>query len=238
MIKFRKKIIFVILLTLILSGCSAEVNLKVDKNNNVSQNIKIYQDTKILKELNTTSDQYIKNALDYNSANNISYERKDFYNDENFGVEFTKKDTNFCQEFKSSYFSSFFYENNCKENKSDYEISGKTIFAYCSDDMEGCTGVDFVNINVELPEKAIESDADSIEGTKYTWHYDSSKEGTFNLKIKKYNTMDGIIEKITSDEETNNTSKTMAILLGSIVLIVVVTFIVLYGKYKKKKIDY
>lgn len=226
-----KRILVLIVFMIILSGCEANVTLNIDKNNNVNQTIKISQDNSILGNVGQNYSEYINDALDYNSAKNIDYNRKDFHDDEKFGTIFTKKNTNICSELKSSYFSSFFYEMDCDETDSYYNVSAKTSYTYCPSDSSYCSDVEKVTITINLPEKAIFDDADMVEGNKYTWIYDRQEEGTLTLKFKKYKVNDIL----------NSNNKDLASVLGVVIIIIFVISIavfVLFKKYKKNRIEY
>ena len=223
-----------LIVTLIIfgfTGCTADATLKFDKNNNVKQTIKISENVKLLDEFKISYKKYIDEKIDYAKANNNKYMRNDFRDDTTFGTVYTKESNDICKELKTSYFTNFFETIKCEAHDDYYDISAKTSYIYCPPDASYCSDAKEVKLSLELPEKAIDDDADYIEGNKYTWVYDSSKIGSLNVKIKRYK--ENIIKKVSSDKKLSSIS-----LIAIVILIVGLTVAVLFKKYKKNRIEY
>lgn len=231
MIKKLYKALIVTFIIFGFTGCTADVSLKFDKNNNIKQTIKISEDVKLLDEYEISYKKYIDEKIDYAKANNNKYERNDFKDDTTFGTVYTKESNDICKELKSSYFSDFFETMKCETHDDYYDISAKTSYIYCPPDAGYCTDAKEVKLTIELPEQAIDNDADYVEGNKYTWVYETSKVGTFNVKIKKYK--ENIVKKVANDKNLSFIS-----IIAVVILAVVLTVAVLFRKYKKNKIEY
>ena len=229
-----KKLLKILIVTFVIfgfTGCTADVSLKLDKNNNLKQTIKISEDIELLDEYNISYKKYIDEKINYVRAGNNKYKRNDFKDDTTFGTVYTKESNDICEELKTSYFSNFFETMKCEAYDDYYDISAKTSYIYCPPDASYCSDAKEVKLSLELPEKAIDDDADYIEGNKYTWVYDSSKIGSLNVKIKRYK--ENIIKKVSSDKTLSSIS-----LIVIIILIVGLTVAVLFKKYKKNRIEY
>lgn len=231
MLKKVCRVLIVMFIIFGFTGCTADVSLKLDKNNNIKQTIKISENIGLLNEYEMSYKQYIDNKIDYNRANNNKYIRNDFKDDSSFGTIYTKESNDVCKELKSSYFSNFFEDMECDVYDDYYDISAKTPFVYCPPDADYCSDVKEVKLSLELPEKAIDNDADYIEGNKYTWVYDTTKIGTFNVKVKRYK--GNIINKVSN----NKNLQLVTAILGSVLFISLI-IIILYKKYKKNRIEY
>lgn len=229
-----KKLLKILIVTFVIfgfTGCTADVSLKLDKNNNLKQTIKISEDIELLDEYNISYKKYIDEKINYVRAGNNKYKRNDFRDDTTFGTVYTKESNDICKELKTSYFSNFFETMKCEAYDDYYDISAKTSYIYCPPDASYCSDAKEVKLSLELPEKAIDDDADYIEGNKYTWVYDSSKIGSLNVKIKRYK--ENIIKKVSSDKTLSSIS-----LIAIVILVVGLTVAVLFKKYKKNKIEY
>lgn len=234
-----KKIILVIISLVLLSGCSANVKITMDKENKVSEVVSLTESNDIIEKNEMEKDEFLDSTYEFYYFDNLkAYKKEKKYNDLDTGFDFSKSTNGVCNAFNTSAFASFFDNLKCTEEKDYYEIKAQSEHMNCSIESSDCFNINDVTIEVNLPERAISSDADIIEDNKYIWKYSKGNEAIFNLKVKKYKTSDAIISKITSDKETNNTVKTMAILLGGFIVVIVIVVIILYGKYKNKKIDY
>lgn len=232
MIKKMCKILTITFIIFGFTGCTADVSLKFDKNNNVKQTIKISEDMTILNETGITYSQYIDDMITYSKANNIKYKRNDFKNETNFGTVYTKDSKDICKELKTSFFSKFFESMKCKAYDDYYTISAKTLFVYCPPEAGYCSDTKEVRLSIELPEEAIDNDADIVEGTNYVWIYDRQKKGTFNLKFKKY--------KASNNSVNNNKYKFDTIIkyTGIALIFMLIIGLALSIKYKKNKVKY
>ena len=231
----KLKLIICLFIIFLLCGCSANVNIKVDKNNKVYNNIKISEDVDMLYSASVK--EYVDEEINYENIDISSYDNEVFNDGDSFGIILNKESSNICDALTSSYYSNYFENLDCVVKSNYYEVSGKTKITYCSSDAMYCSKVKSVNITIELPEKALYNNANSVDGKKYTWNFNrDTKEGNINLKIKRYNT-----KKNTNDEDyerNNKVNKLSIVIIISIVLVIVLIGFSLYDKYKKNKLDY
>ena len=78
-----KKLLKILIVTFVIfgfTGCTADVSLKLDKNNNLKQTIKISEDIELLDEYNISYKKYIDEKINYVRAGNNKYKRNDFAN--------------------------------------------------------------------------------------------------------------------------------------------------------------
>lgn len=226
------KLIISILFVIILSGCSANVNISVDKNNKAHENIKISENKSML--VSGSADNYIDKEIDYENIDISSYEKNVFNDDDFFGINLTKESDSICNIINRNDISKYFKEISCDEKSNYYEINGVTTFTYCPSDAMYCSRLKNINITIELPEKAIYNNASSIDGKKYTWNFDrDTKEGNISLRLKKYN-----ITTKANNEKTSRDNKFSILIIVGLALVVIFIGISLYEKYKKNKLEY
>lgn len=226
-----KKIVIIIIAIIILSGCSGEVNIVIDENDNISQSIKTITEKSDLDFFGQTEKEYISSSYEFNDSKRLrQYEKEEYDDGENFGVIFSKESDNICDEFKNSYFSSFFNNIECTDSNNYYEIYATTNYLSCSDDCDEPPELKDVKLTVELPQKAIKNNADEVNGTRYTWYYENGN-GIFELKFKK-NRKDNNIKK------SFKLGKGEIIFLSTLIVFVIVVISILLKKYKKNKLDY
>lgn len=232
-----KKFIFVIFAFIILSGCSANVNLNIDDKNNVTENIYLYEPNEVASENEMTKDEFIDSTYDFYRSEKISsYKSSRKYNDSDFGMEFSKTSNGVCNAFKTSAFSDFFDKFECNEDSDYYEIKAESNYMKCPSDSSECFFTDEVILEITLPENAISSNADIIENNKYTWKYLKDNDANFNLKIKKYNVDNTEYKK--KENNKNNSKGNLVIIIVIITLVLVIISFMLYKKIRKNKLEY
>lgn len=229
------KLIISILLVIILSGCSANINIKLDKNNKASENIKVSESNSMLA--GDSADNYVNEEIDYENIDVSSYEKNVFNDGDSFGIDLSKESDSICDIVNRNDISKYFKEISCESKSDYYEINGVTTLTYCPSDAMYCSRLKNINITIELPEKAIYSNASSVDEKKYTWNFDrDTKEGKISLRIKKYNTTTKVSGE--SDKKNNMNNRLSILILVGIALVIVFIGISLYEKYKKNKIEY
>lgn len=252
-----KKIYFLLIIVLILSGCTVNVDVVITKDGNISENIKLNENKRIIENFEGTEKDYLEQKYsDYGMESIKDYSQDIFSDNENFGYIFKKNSDNICNTFTKSYFSNFFDNITCKAKEEELDISGTSTILKCTGSEEDyCSEQDEITINIELPEEAIENNATLVDGTKYTWKFNSKSNGKLKLKIKNYN-KDTMQSTTNKDKEikstTNNTNTTqkandndsfkaakyLLIMILCLIVVLVPIALVLYGKYKKNKLKY
>ena len=233
--KNKFKLIISLLFVSILCGCSADIDIKVDKNNKASETVRISENIEKLN--NSNVEEYVNKEIEYENIDTSSYEKNIFNDGDSFGINLTKESDSICSVINKNDISKFFNEISCESKSDYYEINGVTTFTYCPADAMYCSRLKNINITIELPEKAIYSNASSVDEKKYTWNFDrDTKEGKISLRIKKYNTTANISGE--SDKKNNMNNRLSILILVGIALVIVFVVISLYEKYKKNKLEY
>ena len=149
---------------------------------------------------------------------------------ENIMRKYSNNYNNICILFKESVFKDYFDDITCTESNDTYEVVASS--KYLS---SGENELQSLNLNITLPDKAVSSNANEVNGNTYTWKFDDGKESKLELKIKKYSNK--TIDKQKSNKNSKDTKLSIAII---VLLILVIAFIckTLYDKYKSNKMEY
>lgn len=237
-----KKIIL-LLTILILSGCTATADIKINYDYSVSENIAITFDNALASNYDSPS-KYAQSYLEYYSSainlKNYNYEIKE--NNETSNVTFSKKTLGICDSIKYSLFSQYLYENiKCEETK-EYIIIQSEGEQLISQPLKNKKfNVEKVLLTVKLPVSAEENNADIVEDRVYKWSYDESSSVNKNiyLRIRKdvLQSNKDLIEKQAKQEETVKKAMIVSIVLVAVGALLVISF-TLYKKYKNNKLEY
>lgn len=179
------KKIFLILLLMLLTGCSANYTIVLNENNSVSE--------KLVTKLEDNENNYNK-VLNLLKNNNISKKNyKITREDDEINIEYdnTYKDIN------SYLLNSFLYKQvydqiDLQMNNSKNTISTKNKFMKdtISINKDNVTSLDFLQININSKLPVIYSNADSINDNVYSWVYDGSQtEKNINFSYKNVPTI-------------------------------------------------
>ena len=242
----RNKYVFImIIVMLLLSGCTVTENVNVSSSGKTKEEIKILSATSEISENNTIVNNYLDSIIDkYRkafSAKGYSYD-KIIDMDKESGLKVNKDYDNICNFVNNTGFSQYLYKKiTCQETEYYYEIKseGENIF-YCP----GCSDfphIDKINLNINLPVKAEEDNADDVSGNTYTWIYDkdTSKSKSIYLKINK----ETIKERNKEEKKEIKKSKSISniMIIGGIIIVLLLIGVVaytLYKRYKSNKLDY
>ena len=170
----KYKNIFLIFILLILSGCSAEYNIKIN-NNFISENLEINNvDINNFKNFNLPIDNEIDDVDFYSPKE----EGIDYYNIEttdntaNIYYDFNNEDFDFSMLFKSCYEDTTF-------SKDDYELLITTSNEFlCFNEYEE---LENLTIKINSNYKLINTNADKIDKHNYYWYI--NKNNKDNKKI-------------------------------------------------------
>ena len=218
-----KYLLLLIAIIFMLSGCTAQVNIKINKNNTVTEEV-------IIKNHGLSKEE-VKNEI-----KNIKSEIKGYeYNIFDDKVTFTKKYENVCDYAKNTFMAyNYFSEIKCSENTFDYNINAITMYKEENSDMcepgsdvcstEGMIGTTNGNyiVNLESDLKIIDENSNYNSNGVYVWDLNSTNGQDLNIKVKK------------------NNIKLKYTVIGSILSFVIIIFAItiLISKYRKTKVDY
>lgn len=215
----KNKLYLIIPLLLLLTGCTINYNLEINKDS-ITENISgTVTNEEITPEIEGRSDvnpQYYYLYLDDSALITDSNEK---YTKEITDIEDGKK-FNFNYTYNGNYDKSKLI-NNCFENhiineNDEYyyiKLSGKF----------SCLYSDKININVISNYEVLDNNAQKVDGNKYTWVIDSSNNVNINLTVSKT-----IEYSATSKAKTFSTFQLVGLII--FVLLTIVTYIL----YKKK----
>lgn len=241
--KIKYVCIFIIII-LLLSGCTANVEITIDKDNKVKESILITGIDYTKEELeNEIQNINITGIKEYNYEvidGNIRFERTyesvcDYANDNILGYNLFSSIE--CNEKKKSYVvlaEPLNQEANEKLNENnDMCEEGSDVCS--SEGMQESIPSEFeYNIKVNLQNKALFNNADEIEGNSYIWHFNpyATSNKSLSLEIKK-SVFINLINSSSSKVTIN-----MILVIIIIAIVVGILSYILYNKYKKNKLDY
>ena len=239
------KIIFLIALIIIVSGCKIRSNVEVLPDGTVIEKVTI---TETKEGNNLTEDEY----SDYIEAelkdskrliNYGNYKSKKINNKKQFGATFTKKHKSICAYFQDTIFNQYVYRHiSCKEDEVFVFIANDTPFLERKDEEDFSNPLDLrdVKLTISLPVKAQYHNADEVKGKNYIWKFDDNTTGkNFELTINKNTLKQAEIENtnLIKKKEFLNTV-VIVIIFASILAIITVIGFILYKKYIQNKIEY
>ncbi len=226
----KKKTLIILLICFLFTGCTANVNINVDKNNSVTEEVLLSQNIAELEGYGVS--KYVNDEYEIQlGSNKLPNYKVDILDDnENIMRKYSNNYNNICILFKESVFKDYFDDITCTESNDTYEVVASS--KYLS---SGENELQSLNLNITLPDKAVSSNANEVNGNTYTWKFDDGKESKLELKIKKYSNK--TIDKQKSNKNSKDTKLSIAII---VLLILVIAFIckTLYDKYKSNKMEY
>ncbi len=226
----KKKTLIILLICFLFTGCTANVNINVDKNNSVTEEVLLSQNIAELEGYGVS--KYVNDEYEIQlGSNNLPNYKVDILDDnENIMRKYSNSYNNICILFKESVFKDYFDDITCTESNNTYEVVASS--KYLS---SGENELQSLSLNITLPDKAVSSNANEVNENTYTWKFDDGKESKLELKIKKYSNK--TIDKQKGDKNSKDTKLSIAII---VLLILVIAFIckILYDKYKSNKMEY
>lgn len=183
-----KKILGVVLLLFLLTGCDVEYNLKIDDNTYLEDiNINLphtdgwKQTVNRMSKVNQIS--YInssneKNYYDIKSSNGYSI---------NYKYKFDSSSILHSEAINRCY-NIVGLEDNTEDNSMTFYTN--TVFKCLYND--GRQVIDSATINIITPLKVLDNNADKVEGNKYTWVIDETnfENKPISIKMEKPKTVD------------------------------------------------
>lgn len=238
-----KLVLTVLIITLLLSGCTVRSEVTVAPNGKTTENVQILTDTSTFESDAYSKEEMIEFSMEQHLAalNYRDYSYETIVGDDLSGAEMNKTYDNICSYFQDTLFNQYVYHHmNCIENDYYYEISNDTEYIpYCSDcsDWPALNDIEF---KITLPIKAEEQNADEIDGNTYIWRYDeNTRDKSFYLKISKSALEQSEVE-YNANVSRKKTINTMLVVVGVVALLAIIGFVgvVLYKKYQRNKLDY
>lgn len=220
------KILFLTLLIFIITGCSAEYNLTIDKDK-FSETIKILEKESIVSQNieDKNFSETVANSLANFEGIRSDLNRKKIIEDNRVGYqydyEYELKNYSMTPSPVAECYDSFEIKNNSKE----IEIKTSNQFlCYNNYPM-----IDEFKVVINSNYKLIESNADFIENGKYIWNinYDEITNKPIYIKLAK---------KLDTSIKTNN-SNLILNFIKIVVLVSILVGIIIFIKKRNKKDD-
>ncbi len=238
------KIILLIIITFIISGCSVDSFVEMNYDGSVTENVKVLDDNSNFEvssyDKKTQIEFALENYIGILDFKNYTYDT--LVGKKQSGAKITKKYDNICDYFEDTAFNQYVYKSiKCEESNDYYEIYNYTNYIpYC----EGCSDwprLENVKFSIKLPIRAAESNADDVDGTTYLWKYDKNtfKDKEFYLKINKKDLEENKI-KIEKELKIKRIIKQVVTIFSVLIFIFLLIFIILkfIKKYKDNKLEY
>lgn len=226
-----KKYILLIMI-IFLSGCSANLNIAIN-DSSINESISIKEEKSLFN--NISYNDYINEMVGQYKDDIKSYEISNFDNSDYVGIKLNKKyDNDICSSINNSKLKYISDNLSCVKDKNKYKITGSASYFICGDDCFMPPEISYGTLNITLPNKAIKSNSDSVDGNTYTWNFDNNKDNKFSLEFEIKDT-----KKDTNIIDVNSKENRYAILIIILIIGVIGIIVIdLYNKYKSKKIKY
>lgn len=238
------KILILVFLLLLLSGCSVESNLVMNEYGNVTENIIMNESIFNLGRSKSSAKEIIDSTLDkYKIAlNSRGYKYDTQINSKDAKISITNEYDNIMDYFESTVFSQYVYKQMKWEDIGEYyEINNVTEHIIYCGDCSDWPALPSIKVSITLPVAATENDADKVEGYTYTWLYNETTPAskTFHLKIDKNLLKENEI-KLEKNRKTKDNLNVALKIFCVFVIIAIFVMLIMYliKRYKENKIEY
>lgn len=227
-----KNIIKITMLCLIfiLTGCSVEYNLTINDDYSISEKVVASEQTKRMESLTRLkSDSAISYLYNMYKRDNEKINLNKDIGSKNTTVVATTSHSS-IEEYSEKFTSDIIKKINIEKDNDivlltanqSLSIDNNTDYSLIYDD---------IKINIYIPFKVIENNADQVSGNTYTWIIDK-KSGLKNIRIKYNEGSKQNNVNIKINNKTYNISYAIITISGIIVLLLIIILVV-YTKNKK-----
>lgn len=234
-----KKIILLIVILLITTGCTCEYNLKID-NNKYSEEIIINAKTVSEKDNFSNNWEIPINKDDYDIG--LDTESDDIDYSQIYNYRTSGNSLIFNYDFNRSEYNNSTAVYNCYNKLTATSQSGSTIIStsrevLCFDKYPNLTDV-VINITVDRPVKS--NNADSVSGNTYTWNINRNNASNkpINLVLGASENNDYVTPTPSSSNSSINTEEKKdysTYILSAILLLLFLIGYAIYNKMKNKE---
>lgn len=215
-----KKVLFLMIILFILSGCKAKYEIDIKNDLSVYENISGLEDDKFYNLFDSSKSDVVKLVIaPYKDIINSDYAFKEFKDGNLFGAKVSKK-----YDSLDSYYDSFgFYKVYFKdlEIKKEKNIVSISLTSKKNNDLlSNRYVIDSGEIIISLPFKVSKHNADKVSGNKYIWNFDLTDKTKSDIYIEF--------------DSKNNISmkKNNYIIFGGFILLILVASFIVYKYYK------
>lgn len=208
------EIIVILLIVILVSGCSKQYNLIVEND-------------KITEEFNISFDDTEENMQRYN----LDYFPLHANQEAMYVKKIDKKNKLLKAHFNYTYKPSEFVNansiNECFETK-EIIVEAEDYYYFKLQNLKSCMSDYNIDINIITKNKVLENNADEVNKNKYTWHITDKNKDKFNLEIK--------IDKKKSEKGILGSFSLVLISLIAIIGIIIFLSILIIKRNKSNKI--
>lgn len=235
----RVKYLVLISLLIILTGCSPTVNITIKDNYKIEEQVLFEYDN--IYEDHDSNDDYINTYLNYynNLLKSKGYKVQYNLKDKTTEVEIFRNSESFCDTLNSSLLTHHLYDNfRCEEDSERIILESIGNQALSKTQKEREFGFNNLTVNIKLPLKAVESNADKVKGKVYTWEFDENTLPDKSIKLV-LNKSKMELNKKTADFGEKNKNNILIISVSVIFIVLIVIAIRnLYKKYQETHDEY
>lgn len=227
----KKRILMLIPILLLTTGCTCEYNLTIEENTYIEQ-ITIIGSTS--DEISSFNNQW-QIPIDKEEYNNITLETDSNgeFTGEIYNYNLSSNKLTFDYNFNQSQYIKSTAVSNCYDmlnitNSNNRIVISTSSNAKCFENHPPLTNI---KINIKVDKKVISNNADGINGNTYTWNINKS-----NAEDKSINL---ILENQSSDNSNNNNENNNQILTKenilkkyAIYIFIIILAIIIYFGYK------
>lgn len=224
----KKKILFMLLLLFLTSGCDVTYNLSF-YDNNFNENISFY--------INNTKDNIETIEILKNTEQQVYYVDEDI-GKLNYKKNYIEENNKIKFSYNFDYGLDFSFSRPLKECFNTYSfIDEKNYYIIQTGDEFNCFVYDYMfidNIKIifETDKKVLEHNADLIDGNKYIWNFNSKDSLNKNITLKidknvKNNSFNNILNNL------KNGSWFLVIMLGIFGILILFIIFIIYRINKK-----
>lgn len=233
----KKKIIFLVLLLLMTSGCEIEYTLDMDNDTYIEKTIatgnpealseqtvdltsEVLYDIYKTKPIPIFNDVILQAESDEKIKDVTYYKTKDLSSNNQYGLQFTGK-FNFKDIGKSSLINYVYNDFSISKKDNETTLStGKKFKLF-----EQYPNLDKATINIKTKNKVIKNNADTIKNNTYTWY------------ITKENYQNKPMTITIKQNQLNFKFKQTKVLIMAVVIMSIIAIVSIFIKYKRKKIN-
>ncbi len=236
-----KKIKYLVIISLlvILTGCTPTVNITIEDNYKIKEQV-LFEYNNIYEEESNNID-YLNAYLNYYKNVLNAKEYKVDYNvkDKTTEVEIYRNSNSFCDTLNASLLTHHLYDSfRCEETSESIIIESIGNHAISKPQNEREFNFNNLTINIELPLKAEDNNADNVKGKTYTWKFDEHSLPEKSIKLVLNKTKMENKKNVADFKEENKDNVAIIILSVIIVGVIIAAIYICYKKYKETHDEY
>ncbi len=182
----KKKILFIIGILILCSGCSATYKITINDDGSVNETLAASEDTEFFSNYpNSSVGRVVGNILEpyLNTLNSKEYSVSTNIQETKGGATISKKYDSIESYIKNSIlYNQFTNKINYSTDGDKVTISAKGAFEKNTQEI-GVFNVNSSDIIIELPYKVLENNADEVDGKIYIWKFDEKDTNIREIKL-------------------------------------------------------